>query len=66
MKKGGDIYISFSDMLARELKDPEFRKLYEAHVDEEMAIRAKIALRIKARKLKEQKAQSTGSPRFAT
>jgi hypothetical protein len=66
MKKNEHEWILFSDMHARAMQDPEFRKLYESHEEEEMVIRAKIEARIKAKKLKENKIRTIGIANFAT
>jgi hypothetical protein len=50
-------YTTFSEMFEREMKDPEFRAGYEALEAEDRIIRAKIDAKIKAKKLKEERAK---------
>jgi hypothetical protein len=65
MKEGKSEFVLFSDMLQRALRNSEFRSLYEVPDEEDLAIRAFMDARIKAKKLKEDKSQVAPSQRFA-
>ncbi len=48
-------YILFSDIHARAMQDPEFRRLYEAEEEKEQKILAKMEAKIAAKLAKEAK-----------
>ena len=61
-----DEFIPFSEIHDRMMQDPEFRRLYELVDKEDLAMRAFMDARIEAKKMKENKARSSGASQFAT
>jgi hypothetical protein len=66
MKRDDNRLIPFSETHARAMLNPEFRKAYEAPDEEDLAMRAFMDARIKAKKLEENTEITASVQRFAS